>query len=337
MAWWQSRHRKTAYERRQQRLRPEARTASRLLHKGGQLSKLGMALQAVLAGTESAPTHTEGREEADAHGIPQEQISERIMEQTVDVPVPQETKATETVCAEPAPAATRRRRTGKRVAPAPAVSYAAPAPLIEYAASEPAVTDTAPAPANEYVAPSPVVISAVRAPVIECVAPVPAVTDTAPTPARGNVAPAPGVIPELRAPVIEPMAPAPGVTSAIRAPAPVTQYASICPAASSSADLSEAAASVASARASEEAFLAELLKTAAHTLPDLSAAAASDAAARANGEALLAGLMETEANLADLVAQSLLIEEAQQAARAKKKPKGAQQGAQAKKKPKTKR
>ena len=220
--------------------------------------------------------------------------------------VPQETKATETVCAEPAPAATRRRRTGKRVAPAPAVSYAAPAPLIEYAASEPAVTDTAPAPA-------PAVTSGIRASVIEPMAPVPAVTDTAPVP------------------VSEHVAPAPGVTSAIRAPAPVTKYASTCPAAS------KAAASVAAARTSEEAFLAELLKTAAHTLPDLSAAAASDAAARANGEALLAGLMETEANLADLAAQSLLIEEAQQAARVKKKPKGAQQGAQAKKKPKTKR
>ena len=55
-----------------------------------------------------------------------------------------------------------------------------------------------------------------------------------------------------------------------------------------------------------------------------------------HGEALLAGLMETEANLADLAAQSLLIEEAQQAARAKKQPKEAQQAAQAKKKAKTK-
>ena len=290
MAWWQSRHRKTAHERRQQRFRAEARTASRLLrafqevqgHRGGQLSKLGMALQAALACTESAPTHAEDREEAEAHGIPQERISERIMEQTIDLPVPQETKATETVCAEPAPAVARRRRTGKIVAPTPAVSHAAPAPLIEYAASEPAVTDTAPAPANEYVAP------------------------------------------------------APAVTSATRAPAPVTKYALTCPAASSSADLSGVAASVAAARASEEALLAELLETAAHTLPDLSAAAASNAAARSNGEALLAGLMETEANLADLAAQSLLIEEAQQAARAKKKPKEAQQAAQAKKKAKTK-
>ena len=218
MAWWQSRHRKTAYERRQQRLRAEARTASRLLrafqedHRGGQLSKLGMALQAV------------------------------------DVPVPQETKATETACAEPAPAVTRKRRTGKRVAPTPAVSCAAPAPLIEYAASEPAVTDTAPTPARKNVAPAPAVTSAIRPP-----------------------------------------APAPAVTSAIRPPALVTKYASTCPVASSPADLSEAAAYVAAARASEEALLAELLKT--------------------------------ETNFADLAAQSLLIEEAQQAAQAKKKPK----------------
>ena len=77
---------------------------------------------------------------------------------------------------------------------------------------------------------------------------------------------------------------APRVTSAIRAPALVTKYASTCPAASSSADLSEAAASVAAARAREEALLAELLETAAHALPGLSAAAASDAAARATGE-----------------------------------------------------
>ena len=212
MAWWQSRHRKTAHERRQQRFRAEARTASRLLrafqevqgHRGGQLSKLGMALQAALAGTESAPIHAEDREEAEAHGIPQERISERIMEQTIDLPVPQETKATETVCAEPAPAVARRRRTGKIVAPTPAVSHAAPAPLIEYAASEPAVTDTAAVPVSEHVAP------------------------------------------------------APGVTSATRAPAPVTKYALTCPAASSSADLSGVAASVAAARAREEALLAEL-------------------------------------------------------------------------------
>ena len=60
----------------------------------------------------------------------------------------------ETVCAEPAPAVTRRRCTGKRVAPTPAVSCAAPAPLIEYAAPVPAVTDTAPVAVSEHVAPA---------------------------------------------------------------------------------------------------------------------------------------------------------------------------------------
>ena len=60
-------------------------------------------------------------------------------------------------------------------------------------------------------------------------------------------------------------------------------------------------------------------------------------AARAKEEALLAELLDAEPNLADLAAQSLLIEEAQHAARAKKKPKEAQQAAQIKEKQKTKR
>ena len=156
MARWRSRHRKTAHERRQQRLHTEARTASRFLrafqevqgHRGGQLLKLGMALQAALAGKDSAPTHTEDREEADAHVVPQERIPECIMEQTVDIPVPQETKAAETVCAEPAPAVARRRCTEKRVAPTPAVTYA---PANEYVAPSPAVSPAAPAPVIEYV------------------------------------------------------------------------------------------------------------------------------------------------------------------------------------------
>ena len=175
MARWQSRHRKTAHDRRQQRLRAEARTASRLLrafqevqgHRGGQLSKLGMALQAALAGTESAPTHTEDREEADADGIPQVRISERIMEQTVDVPVPQETEATETACAEPAPAVARRQRRAKRVAPTPAVTDTAPAPANECAAPTSAVTSAGQAPVMGYgpgspAAPSPVTECALR-------------------------------------------------------------------------------------------------------------------------------------------------------------------------------
>ena len=77
------------------------------------------------------------------------------------------------------------------------------------------------------------------------------------------------------------------------------------------------------------------IDTVASSPADLSAAAASEAAARANEAALLAGLLEAEANLADLAAQSLLIEEAQQAGREEKKPKEAQQAAQTKKKLKT--
>ena len=67
----------------------------------------------------------------------------------------------------------------------------------------------------------------------------------------------------------------------------------------------------------------ELLEEVVHTLPALP-----------DEEALLAGLIESEANLADLAAQSLLIEEAQ-AIRDEKKPKKAQQAAQTTKKPKT--
>ena len=133
-------------------------------------------------------------------------------------------------------------------------------------------------------------------------------------------------------------APTPAVVMTRENTSPTAAYAApasgIDAVASSPADLSADAAAVAAARANEEALLAKLLEAAAHTLPDLSAAAASDAAAQANGEALLAVLMETEANLADLAAQSLLVEEAQ-ATRDEKKPKKAQQAAQTTKKPKT--
>ena len=96
--------------------------------------------------------------------FPQERESERTVEQIIDVPVPQ----------------ARRRRTGKRVAPTPAVTYAepesvseylapsftgtcaAPVPLTECAATEPAVTDAAPVPASEYVAPARAVTSAIQ-------------------------------------------------------------------------------------------------------------------------------------------------------------------------------
>ena len=70
---------------------------------------------------------------------------------------------------------------------------------------------------------------------------------------------------------------------------------------------------------------------------DLSAAAASVAAARAKEEALLAELLEAETNMADLAAHSLLIEEAQQAARTKKNLRRRSKLLRQRKKTKTKR
>ena len=60
-----------------------------------------------------------------AHVIfPQERITERIMEQTCDAPVPQDVKPPEIEYVAPAPGVTRKRRRIKRAAPAPAPSYA---------------------------------------------------------------------------------------------------------------------------------------------------------------------------------------------------------------------
>ena len=110
--------------------------------------------------------------------IPQERTFERIMEQTVDVPVPHETKGTEIVYMAPAPAVARRRRTAKSVAPAPATTHAAPDPATEYAAPSPAGTRTAPAPVIEcsspaaaYAAPAPVNEYVTSSPTGTCAAP----------------------------------------------------------------------------------------------------------------------------------------------------------------------
>ena len=56
--------------------------------------------------------------------LPQERITERIMEQTCDAPVPQDVKPPEIEYVAPAPAVTRKRRQIKRAAPAPAPAYA---------------------------------------------------------------------------------------------------------------------------------------------------------------------------------------------------------------------
>ena len=78
------------------------------------------------------------------------------MEQTVDAPCPRAMEGivdSEHVAA--APAAARRRRTGKYMAPAPAAAYAAPATVKEYVASSPApvIEYVAFAPAAAYTAP----------------------------------------------------------------------------------------------------------------------------------------------------------------------------------------
>ena len=171
-------------------------------------------MQAALACTDCAPA--EDREEAD--DIPQE----RIMEQTIDMPVPQETKASNAVSAEPAPAVASRRRTEKRVAPTLAVTFAEPNPVSEYAApsstgtcaapassigyaaSVPAVTETALSPVNEYGAPAPADTYASRAPVIDYGTRPPAAAHAAPTPAGARA-----VAREATAPVIEYVDPAP--------------------------------------------------------------------------------------------------------------------------------
>ena len=78
--------------------------------------------------------------------LPQERISQRIMEQTVDTPFPQAMGRTvDSEYLEPGPAAARRWRTGKYGASVPAAVSAAPATVKEYVASSPADTYELPA------------------------------------------------------------------------------------------------------------------------------------------------------------------------------------------------
>ena len=204
------------------------------------------------------------------------------------------------------------------VAPSPADTLPAPAPVIE-SVGAPAVFYATPAPVIESVDTSAVCVA--PAPVIEYMA-----SDTLPAPAS--------VIQEASAPAATNRrrkeklgAPMPAVVTTRESTSPTAAHAAPAPGidavASSPADLSADAAAVAAARANEEAHMLELLDEVVRTLPALP-----------DEEALLAGLIESEANLADLAAQSLLIEEAQ-AIRDEKKPKKAQQAAQTSKKPKT--
>ena len=92
------------------------------------------------------------------------------MEQTVSAPIPQVMEGiVESEYVPPAPAVARRRRAGKSVASAPAVTFSALASVIEYVASSSAVICAAPAPVIECVAPSPAVACAAPAPVVEYV------------------------------------------------------------------------------------------------------------------------------------------------------------------------
>ena len=136
-----NRHRKTAQERREQRLRAEARTASRPLrafqevhaHRGGQLSRLRMTLRA-LAGQmlEHIRQHIVEQivfSPMQQVVISQERNPEHILEQTIDAPVPQDMKETEIEYVAPALAAIRRMCTAMRVALAVAAADAALAPV----------------------------------------------------------------------------------------------------------------------------------------------------------------------------------------------------------------
>ena len=180
-----------------------------------------------------------------AHVVfPQERITERIMEQTCDAPVPQDVKPLEIEYVAPALAVTRKRRQIKRAAPAPAPAYAdvactAPDPGIEYMPA-PAGICAAPTPGIEHVSPAPAVTLAASAPVT---APVPVIKYVAPvivyvslsaayaepTPVTDSVAPvtesvslaaadaAPDPVIDSVAPRIECMSPA----AATAAPAPL--------------------------------------------------------------------------------------------------------------------
>ena len=115
--------------------------------------------------------------------IPQEHISQRIVEQSVDTPFPQAVARTvESENVEPVPAAARRRWTGKYGACA-AAEYAAPATLKEYVAPAPADTNASPAPETEYApSPSPAVAYAGPTPVIDSAASAPAYSCASPAP-----------------------------------------------------------------------------------------------------------------------------------------------------------
>ena len=228
-------HRRSAKERRAQRARAEARFAGRLMQDGGTPT------------SGFAPTHALLRVMADVdnvmqgNDIPQEHVSERIVEQAVNVLVPQPMEGIVGCVMASAPAVTSAyialALVIEYMTPAPGVTYAAPSPVIEFVDAL-AVSCAAPAPANAYGAYAPPVTDATPAPVTEQVAsagdvtyaapapmtryadPARAVTYATPAPGTAYVDLAPPVTYATPAPVIKPV----GTPAALyAAPAPVIE------------------------------------------------------------------------------------------------------------------
>ena len=196
-------HSRSAAQRREQRRRAEARLAGRLCKLVEQRHRGFVPARALVraaagcpqdASTLDAETQTqEYFQQRNVEqivipppqqlGIPQDRISERIMEQTVDVPVPQGIKAV-----------ARRRRTAKRVAPTLAATYAEPDLAIEYVTAAPTGSGAAPAPVIEYVSSSPAAADAAPTAVIECVAPAPTGTWAASAPVIEHVPSSPAAL-----------------------------------------------------------------------------------------------------------------------------------------------
>ena len=158
MAWWHSCHWKTAHERRKQRLRAEARTASRLLcafqevqgHRGGQLSKLGNGAASRFGWHGECP-HPDGRTARCPTVSRRSEFPSASWSRLSTYPFRRRPKLPRTVCAKSAPAVARTWRMAKRVAPTPAVTNAEPDPVSENVAPSLTGTYAAPAPVIEYV------------------------------------------------------------------------------------------------------------------------------------------------------------------------------------------
>ena len=152
-----------AKDRRERRLRSEARLRLQLCraariaaHRGGHDSRVNTTHTSATQTCEHFDLHDD-----DAGEQTVDTDAERIMEQTVDVPVPQAREGFEIMA--PALTAARKRRRAK-VAPTPADACAAADPVTEDDTYSPAVAYAAPIPVIDSVAPSPVVTCPALAP-----------------------------------------------------------------------------------------------------------------------------------------------------------------------------